>query len=178
VIEDAQVTGFECRLGVRKTDKPALAACRKSFRGCVQVCPPGTGSVDDPKQCRKQAVMDDKTCLGLNGCLGDFQFAKDTCRNKDHDCVDACRATRDACDVPVQTTLDQTIAACEAQLKTAVAACNQDPMCITQAQVVAFQCREDAHEAARPEFAACETSFRSCAQACPPAASPSGAFLN
>ena len=50
-------------------------------------------------------------------------------------------------------------------------------MCIEQARVVAFQCRDQAREDAKPGFAACRAGFKTCVQACPPA-SPSGAFLN
>jgi hypothetical protein len=56
--------------------------------------------------------------------------------------------------------------------------CNGDPMCIEQAEVAAFQCRDDARNAARPGFASCRAGFKSCVQACPPPPSPSGAFLD
>jgi hypothetical protein len=41
------------------------------FKACVQACPPGSGPVDDPKQCRIDARSADKACLGA--CLEDFQ---------------------------------------------------------------------------------------------------------
>jgi hypothetical protein len=184
-IDDAQVAGFVCRLGVRKDKKPALTACRNGFRSCVQgcpstcdpMCPAPCSQVDDSKQCRQQAAADYKTCGAT--CREEFQFAKDTCRNRDHDCVEGCRAARDTCDQPVQATLDQALAQCKADKQHAIDLCNGDPMCIEGAQVVAFQCRDDAHEAARPGFAACQQDFEACARACPPpGGSPSGAFLN
>jgi hypothetical protein len=85
--------------------------------------------------------------------------------------------TRQACDAPVQAGLDAAVAQCKATLQAAKAACNGDPHCIEQAEVVAFQCRDDARDAAKPGFAACRAGFKSCVQGCPPA-SPSGAFLN
>ena len=183
-IDDAQVAGFVCRQGVRKSTKDALNACRKGdpsqgiqgFRPCVAACPAGSGPVDDPKQCRHDASQDDHSCNA--NCREDFQFGKDTCRNKDHDCVESCRADRESCQAPVQATLDQAVAQCRANKNAAVAACNGDPTCIEQALVVAFQCRDSARETAKPGFAACRAGFKSCAQACPPAASPSGAFLD
>jgi hypothetical protein len=50
--------------------------------------------------------------------------------------------------------------------------------CIEQALVVAFQCHDSARETAKPGFAACRANFKACAQACPPDASPSGAFVD
>jgi len=182
-IDDAQVTGFLCRLDVRKSTKDALNDCRKGnpdlgiqgFRPCVQDCPVGAGPVEDPKQCRADAAAAYVACL--HGCTGDFQFAKDSCRNKDHDCVDACRAGRDACEAPIQAALDQAVAGCKSELQDAKALCNGDPTCITQALVVAFQCRDAAREAAKPGLTDCRLGnpakgiqgFKPCVIACPPA---------
>jgi TPP-dependent indolepyruvate ferredoxin oxidoreductase alpha subunit len=78
----------------------------------------------------------------------------------------------------VQSALDAAVAQCKATLQAAKAACNGDPTCIEQVEVVAFQCRDDARDAAKPGFASCRAGFKSCVQACPPPASPSGAFLD
>ena len=167
-IDNAQVDGFVCRLGVRTEKKPLLDACRKGFKSCVQACPDGSGPVVDPKQCKSDASAAYKACLA--GCREDFQFAKDACRNLDHDCVEACRAGRSACNDPVQAALDAAIAACKVTRDDAIAGCNGDPTCILQARVVAFQCRDQAREDAKPGFAACRAGFKGCVQVCPPAA--------
>jgi hypothetical protein len=174
-IDNALTDAFVCRKGVRKDKKPELNACRTGFKACVQACPAGSGPVENPKQCRLDALTAYKQCTA--GCLDDFQVAKDACRNKDHACVDTCRSDRDACDAPVQAALDAAVAQCKATLQAAKAACNGDLTCIEQAEVVAFQCRDDARDAAKPGFAACRADFKSCVQSCP-AASPSGAFLD
>src|SRR5215472_18232416 len=79
-IDNALTDAFVCRQGVRKADKPALAACRSGFKSCVGVCPPGSGPVDDPKQCRIDAKSAYTACG--SACLEDFQVSKDACRNK------------------------------------------------------------------------------------------------
>jgi hypothetical protein len=84
---------------------------------------------------------------------------------------------RQACKESVQANLDAAIAVCRANKQAAIAACNGDDACIDQAQAVAFQCRDDAREAAKPGFAACRQAFKTSVQGSPPA-SPSGAFLN
>jgi hypothetical protein len=174
-IDNAQVDGFVCRLGVRKAKKPALAECRTAFKGCVHACPAGAGPQVDRKQCRSDAKQEGKAC-GAD-CREDFQVDKDACRNLDHDCVEQCRADRQGCRQPVQDGLDADIASCKATRDGAIAACNGDASCIEQARVVAFECRDQAREDAKPGFAACRATFKSCVQSCAPA-SPSGAFLN
>lgn len=174
-IDNAQLDGFQCRDQVREDNKLELKACRTAFRTCRGVCPPGTGPVVDPKTCKLEAKDAFKTC-GAD-CREDFQIAKDACRNRDHDCVEQCRTDRQACKAPVLAVLDAAIAACKATKQTAIAACNGDDACIDLAQSVAFVCRDEAHEAARPGFQACRQGFNACAQACPPR-SPSDAFVD
>src|SRR5262245_36163021 len=113
-IDNALTGAFVRRQGVRTAKKPELAACRAGFKACVRACPPGSGPVVDPKQCRIDAKTADKACL--SACLEDFQVAKDACRNKDHACVETCRSTREACNAPVQATLDAGIAQCKKTL--------------------------------------------------------------
>src|SRR5262249_54283449 len=91
----------------------------------------------------------------------------DACINKDHDCVENCRSTRQACDAPVQAALDAAIAQCKATLQAAKAACNGDPHYIEQAEMVAFECRDDACDAAKPGFAPSRAGLKSCGEGCP-----------
>jgi hypothetical protein len=108
-------------------------------------------------------------------CTEDFQVAKDSCTNRDHACMEVCRARREEC--RLATGIDTDFAACQATLQQAKQRCrNTNPpgsaaldQCIDQAQVVAFQCRDDARERAKRALKACRRAFRACAQACPPA---------
>ena len=174
-IDNAQLAAFQCRDQAREDNKLELKTCRTDFRACQGVCPPGAGPVQEPKECRADAKVDSKTC-GAD-CREDFQVAKDACRNKNHDCVETCRADRQACKAPIQDTLDAVTAGCTATKQAAIALCAGDDTCIDQAQSVAFVCRDNAREAARPGFDECRQEFKACVQVCP-AASPSGAFLD
>ena len=55
-IDDAQVNEFVCRLGVRKSTKSALNACRKGFKSCVVACPAGVGTGEVPSCCRNMLL--------------------------------------------------------------------------------------------------------------------------
>jgi hypothetical protein len=167
-IDNAQLAAFQCRDQAREDNKDELKACRTAFRTCHGVCPPGAGPVVDPKTCKLEAKDGYRACGAA--CREDFQITKDVCRNRDHACVEQCRTDRQACNAPVQTTLDAAVAVCKATKQAAITACNGDDACIDQAQAVAFGCRDDAREAARPGFQACRETFKTCAQACPPAA--------
>ncbi len=170
-IDNAQVDAFLCRLGVRTEKKPLIQACRKGsvelgvqgFRPCVKACPEGAGPVTDPRTCRLEAVTAYKECKGA--CREDFQAEKDACRGLVHDCVENCRADRAACKDPILATFDAAVAACKATKEAAIEACAGDAACIVQAKVVAFQCRDDAREAAKPGLAACRDAFRACVEA-------------
>ena len=163
----------------REDAKPELKLCRAAFKACAKACPPADPpSSVDRVQCKTDAKNEYLMCKET--CREDFQVTKDACRNRDHVCVEGCREDRDECKQPV---IDQ--------LATAVAACNTGPggrsddiqechnlygggtpeldICIDQAQVEAFQCRDTAHEAAKPGFQACRAAFRICAEGCPPA---------
>jgi hypothetical protein len=108
-------------------------------------------------------------------CNEDAQVAKDACSNRDHACMEVCRAKREEC--RLATGIDDAFAACQATLDQAKQNCrNTHPAgsseldaCIDQAQVVAFQCRDSAREKARPALRACRAAFRECATSCPPA---------
>jgi len=107
-------------------------------------------------------------------CVEDFQVAKDACLNRDHQCVERCRAERGLC--REGTGIDQAFAACDATLDAAKQDCRDKfpagsedrDNCIDQAQVVAFQCRDSAREQFGPALKQCRRDFRVCARACGP----------
>src|SRR4051794_19018306 len=129
--------------------------------------------------CLVDAKAEYKDCKAT--CKEDFQAAKDNCLDRDHACVEVCRANRSEC--REETGFDDAITACNQTLDDASETCrNNNPpgvdangdgiedrdACIDQAQVVAFQCRDDAREAAKPALKTCRATFKSCAQACGP----------
>jgi hypothetical protein len=126
--------------------------------------------------CILEAKVELRDCKAT--CREDLQVAKDNCTNRDHDCMEVCRARREEC--RLASGIEDAFAQCRATLEQAKQNCrNTHPAgsteldeCIDQAQVVAFQCRDDAREAARPALRACRRDFRACATACP-AADPS-----
>jgi hypothetical protein len=121
----------------------------------------------------------DPDCLApaksaFQGCIAEcketFQEAKDSCRNIDHDCAEACRTGYDTCVITPLTDLAECKATkCNPPLTLAVDTCrnlypkgeNRDK-CIDQAQVVAFQCRDDCREAYNPALAECRSIFKTC----------------
>ena len=117
------------------------------------------------------------------GCVEDFQVAKDACLNRDHQCVEVCRAKREDC--REATGIDQAFAACDATLASAKQDCRDRfpagsadrDRCIDQAQVVAFQCRDDAREQFGPALKRCRRQFRVCARACGPPEQPDPAAV-
>lgn len=127
--------------------------------------------------CLDEAVQDKKACKA--DCREAFQTAKDACLNRDHACVEVCRAERSEC--RDATGIDAALLACESTLEDARAQCRattapgtpERDQCVDQAQVVAFQCRDTARENARPALKECRATFKTCARACPPAG-PSG----
>jgi hypothetical protein len=113
-------------------------------------------------------------------CTEDFQVARDNCLNRDHECVELCRAERSDCHDA--TGIDAEIRACNLAARDARGDCRtahpEGPardQCIDQAQLIAFQCRDAAREQARPALKACRKQFRRCAIACPPPDPPSEA---
>ena len=176
-IDAAQVTAFLCRKTARRNAKPAISACRAGFRACAQACPVNPNPIEniDRVQCKIDAKNAYLACKA--GCREEFQAQKDLCLNRDHVCVEGCRAGRDACRQPVEEQLDADIAACNATKTAAVDQCKLDHPegsqeredCIIAALVVAFQCRDQAREDAKPQFQACRAGFQACAEACPPA---------
>ena len=176
-IDQAQVVAFICRRDARLAAKPALTACRAGFRACARACPPPATPSEgiDRAQCQVDAKSAYVACKA--GCREDFQVQIDACKNRDHDCVEGCRAARDTCRQPIEDTLDSDIAACNTQRDSDVATCKtlfadgtpEQENCIEQAQVDAFECRDQARENARPGFLACRDQFKTCVTSCPPA---------
>lgn len=176
-IDQAQVVAFQCRDGEREIHKPALKLCRSEFKACARACPPADPpSSADPVQCKIDAKNAYLTCKA--GCIEDRQFAKDVCRNRDHLCMEGCREDRDEeCLAPVLARLLSDIAGCNATRNGAIQTCEElygegtpeRDTCIDNAQVAAFQCRDQKREDAKPDIAGCRQAFRTCAQGCPPA---------
>ena len=173
-IDQAQVVAFQCRDAVREQYGPALKQCRRDFRTCARACGPPSVPVD-AAQCKQAAKDAFRTCQA--NCREDFQVAVDGCLNRDHACVEQCREDRQTCRQPIQSQLDSDVAACNARRDSDIDNCKnlyadgtpQRDQCIDNAQVTAFECRDQARENARPGFQTCRARFRDCVQACPPA---------
>ena len=175
-IDQAQVVAFLCRKVAAKAAKPGIGICRSGFKSCVKTnCP--QSAVPDPAELR--ACKDDslglyKDCL--DACTEAKQLAKDTCLNRDHVCVEVCRADRDLCRAPSEATRAAAIAVCKSGRQAAFDNCRAlygpgteaRQTCIAQAQVVAFSCRDTAREGVAAALGACGDTFHACAQACPP----------
>ncbi len=118
------------------------------------------------RACVREAKRDAKDCSAT--CKEDFQTAKDACLNRDHDCVEICRANRSEC--RLETGFDAAIDACNDLLEQRREQCptgDGRDGCIDQAQIEAFQCRDAARELAKPLLKQCRKDFRTCAKACP-----------
>lgn len=136
----------------------------------------GSGAhAEDRSLCKADAKNVFRGCK--RDCKETFRADKDSCRKIDHVCADACRADRAVCVAPVRAALDAAIAACDATLADARARCrgqfadgtDQRDRCIDRAQVEAFECRDEAREAARPGLKTCKRAFRRCIrEQCPP----------
>ena len=92
-------------------------------------------------------------------CHEDLQTARDGCLNRDHECVEVCRAERGVC---VEATgLEAALDQCNAVVRAAKETCRSQnspdsiglDQCIDQAQVVGFQCRDAAIQNCRALFA-------------------------
>lgn len=174
-IDQAQVVAFLCRKTARKVAKPELTACRTAFKVCVKTNCPQSAVPDRAalKACKVDAKGQLDACVA--DCVEARQLAKDTCLNRDHVCVEACRAARDVCREPFVAQRVAAVLACAADRDAAFDNCRalyavgtpERDACITQAQVDAFSCRDDAREAVHAELAACRAGFQACAGACP-----------
>jgi hypothetical protein len=175
-IDQAQVASFKCRDDARELAKPLLKDCRADFRLCVNAdeCKlPDPAEAVDVSQCRSEAGQLFAACQVT--CVEDYQVAKDVCKNRDHDCVEGCRADRHTCKTPILDALELARDGCKQTRDAAVANCQlahpTDPggldSCIDDAQVAAFQCRDAAREVARPQLEVCRQNFGECARMCP-----------
>jgi hypothetical protein len=118
-------------------------------------------------------------CKG--GCRESFQLTKDTCANRDHVCVESCRADRQTCSQPILNTFNTALAASAVLREQDVANCRvlygdgtpERDTCIDNAQVAAFSRRDAAREAAHPGLAQCRRDFSACVHTnCPPLSIP------
>jgi len=177
-VDQVQVTAFVCRDNAREATKTAMQLCRTDFKACGRACgPPDPLDPVNVKQCRLDAKAANTAARAI--CIEDFQLAKDICKNRDHSCVEVCRATRDSCTTPVLDVLTAANDACRATRDAAVAICHTQldgtpelDACIDLAQVVAFRCRDTAREVAWPPLEVCRQAFRDCAQLCPAPPAP------
>jgi len=173
-IDQAQVTGSNCRYQARLERRPAFVRCQVEFRACSHRCPSGepSGGIG---ACRAAARAVFKGLLSR--CKQTFRVSRDACLNTDHACAQDCRDARDACTAPVQATLAAATQACTADQAAAAAACHvtypdSDPaldQCLQTAASNAFLCRDAAGQAATPGLVACEQQYTGCAQSCPSA---------
>ena len=173
-IDQAQIVAFQCRDAAREQFGPALRQCRRNFRACAFACGPPQQPVD-AAQCKATATQNFRTCKA--NCREDLQVAVDACLNRDHACVEQCRADRDSCRQPIVDQLNSDIAACNARRDSDIQNCKnlfadgtpEQNQCIDNAQVAAFECRDQARENAQPGLEGCRQTFNSCARGCPPA---------
>jgi hypothetical protein len=123
------------------------------------------------RPCIREAKGDARECAAV--CKEDFQTAKDACLNRDHACVEVCRANRAQC--RLDTGFDAAIESCKDGLEERRALCRSQhaagtperDACIDAAQVDAFECRDGVRELAKPLLKQCRKDFRNCAKACP-----------
>jgi hypothetical protein len=175
-IDGVQVAAFLCRDGAREQVAADLRACSIAFKTCVRTnCPPAS----EPDPAARKACKDDAKAL-FKMCAADCQEAKqlarDTCLDRDHACVEDCRAMRESCRAPYVGQRDNDVAACNLTRETAIDDCRnttgagtpERDACIDQAQVTAFQCRDTARENVADALRSCRLAFQECAEACPP----------
>lgn len=173
-IDQAQVIAFQCRDQAREQARPGLEQCRDDFKTCAKACPgAGPEAVVDRAQCRRDAKAAFLDCRAT--CKEDFQVAKDVCLNRDHECVEQCRADRYTCKQPIYAQADAAKVQCNNTRDDAIDTCRalygegtaERDQCVDNAQVDAFRCRDMANEAARPGLRACRDTYQACAQTCP-----------
>ncbi|MHC1743341.1 MAG: hypothetical protein AB9873_09960 [Syntrophobacteraceae bacterium] len=138
--------------------------------------PPATG--ETVQECMEEPKAEFAECKA--DCREAFQLAKDACLNKDHACLEACRVERDGCVSEPLAALEVALTGCNERLSENKATCRARystpdqaadlDQCIDQAQVLAFQCRDEAREATAATLRQCRVSFKACARVCPPVA--------
>ena len=131
---------------------------------------------EDIKACVEEARSALQECTTL--CKDTFLAAKDGCRDIEHPCADGCRAIREGCVGSVLSALEACKEDnCDDLFETAIDACKvaypkdspERHLCIDNAQVVAFQCRDTCRETVAGDLKACRTAFKKCIKDCPPA---------
>src|SRR5512147_1397950 len=75
------------------------------------------------RPCIREAKRDAKDCAA--DCKESLQTAKDTCLNRDHACVEVCRANRSQC--RLDSGIDAALDACNATLEARRADCRANP---------------------------------------------------
>lgn len=171
-VDRAQVDANQCRTSARRAAEPALRACTRD--GIV--CRRGCGPADVPtggRVCDALAIRARREALAA--CRQTFQVTASACIDKDATCTQACAATRQTCEAPVQSAFNAAVAACLQAEAVAIATCRatepagSDALaaCEQQASATAFTCRLAARDAAKPGLAACGDAFVGCVRACP-----------
>jgi hypothetical protein len=168
----AEVEGSRCNRRALLGVHVELKQCRTGFNQCAQACAPGEppGGVGP---CRSEGRTAFKSTLAE--CRLEYQVTASACINRDLGCVQDCGEARETCNAPTNATLDDAIAACNAQAKAAIAACAQaNPnggaaldQCIQTAQANSSACRDAALQAAAPALASCAEQYLACVRACP-----------
>jgi hypothetical protein len=135
------------------------------------------GADEMVKMCVIDANAEYKECRQY--CLENMQVDKDSCRNIDHACAEACRAGFDTCIGNPFNVLDVCKAVCMSELDTTRQQCRLNfaagtaalDTCIDQAQIDAFVCRDDCRESIHIAgvLKQCHKAERACMKACPPA---------
>jgi hypothetical protein len=171
-VNEALVTGLSCRNGARKSARPALRSCRRTFESCTKRCGPGTPPLGFRIcKARTRATFEGE----LAGCKGQFDVARAGCLFKNYTCVQACGDADDACTAPVTAAFTAAVGSCVAQRAAAEATCRAThpaggtslDQCVNAAQTNAFVCRVAARDAARPGLKACVRQSLGCVRACP-----------
>jgi hypothetical protein len=170
-IDQAQVVAFLCRKVAHKAAKPGIRACRSAFKLCVNTQCPVLGPTDPAavRACKDDAVGLYDNCK--DSCTEAKQLGKDTCLDRDHACVEVCRADR----VVFTVVVEAARAVCAATRQAAFDNCRtlypagstDRQICFEQAQVAAFSCRDAAREGVADALRSCSDAFLACAQACP-----------
>ncbi len=135
------------------------------------------GADEMVKMCVIDANAEYKECRQY--CLENMQVDKDSCRNIDHACAEACRAGFDTCIGNPFNVLDACKAACMLELDDTRKQCRENfaagtwalDTCIDRAQIDAFVCRDDCRESIHIAgvLKQCHKAERACMKACPPA---------
>jgi ribosomal protein S14 len=135
-----------------------------------------THQCSDP--CLQDARSTAKECA--SSATGAFQDTLDGCLERDHECVDACRAVQQGCRDDTSVGVDYV--ACDLELTAAKVQCgNSFPSgslrqnaCLFRAQAANNRCRRVARRHARHELRQCRAAFRECAHGCGPGGPPGG----